>query len=46
MAADTTATPELYFTDLEGILGQLQSVSYCSGAGYLGTSIHHQQLIV
>ncbi len=29
-------TPELYFTDPDGILLQLQDVSYCGGAGYLG----------
>jgi catechol 2,3-dioxygenase-like lactoylglutathione lyase family enzyme len=29
-------TPELYFTDPEGILLQLQDVSYCGGGGYLG----------
>lgn len=29
-------TPELYFTDPDGILIQLQDVSYCGGAGYLG----------
>jgi len=29
-------TPELYFTDPDGILMQLQDVSYCGGAGYLG----------
>lgn len=29
-------TPELYFTDPDGILVQLQDVSYCGGAGYLG----------
>lgn len=30
-------TPELYFTDLDGILLQLQDVSYCGGGGYLGS---------
>ena len=29
-------TPELYFTDPDGILIQLQDSSYCGGAGYLG----------
>jgi catechol 2,3-dioxygenase-like lactoylglutathione lyase family enzyme len=29
-------TPELYFTDPDGILVQLQDVSYCGGGGYLG----------
>ena len=29
-------TPELYFTDPDGILLQLQDVSYCGGSGYLG----------
>jgi catechol 2,3-dioxygenase-like lactoylglutathione lyase family enzyme len=29
-------TPELYFTDPDGILVQLQDVSYCGGAGTLG----------
>ena len=29
-------TPEVYFTDPDGILLQLQDVSYCGGAGYLG----------
>jgi len=29
-------TPELYFTDPDGILLQLQDVSYCGGAGPLG----------
>ena len=30
-------TPELYFTDPDGILVQLQDVSYCGGSGYLGS---------
>jgi catechol 2,3-dioxygenase-like lactoylglutathione lyase family enzyme len=30
-------TPELYFTDPDGILVQLQDVSYCGGAGVLGS---------
>jgi catechol 2,3-dioxygenase-like lactoylglutathione lyase family enzyme len=29
-------TPELYFTDPDGILIQLQDVSYCGGGGVLG----------
>ena len=29
-------TPELYFTDPDGILMQIQDASYCGGAGYLG----------
>ena len=29
-------TPELYFTDPDGILIQLQDASYCGGDGYLG----------
>ena len=29
-------TPELYFTDPDGILMQIQDVSYCGGSGYLG----------
>jgi catechol 2,3-dioxygenase-like lactoylglutathione lyase family enzyme len=29
-------TPELYFTDPDGILIQLQDVSYCGGSGFLG----------
>jgi catechol 2,3-dioxygenase-like lactoylglutathione lyase family enzyme len=29
-------TPELYFTDPDGIVMQLQDVSYCGGAGALG----------
>jgi catechol 2,3-dioxygenase-like lactoylglutathione lyase family enzyme len=29
-------TPELYFTDPDGILLQLQDSSYCGGGGYLG----------
>jgi catechol 2,3-dioxygenase-like lactoylglutathione lyase family enzyme len=31
-------TPELYFTDPDGILVQLQDVRYCGGGGYLGDS--------
>lgn len=29
-------TPEVYFTDPDGILLQLQDTSYCGGGGYLG----------
>ena len=29
-------TPELYFTDPDGIVLQLQDVRYCGGGGYLG----------
>jgi catechol 2,3-dioxygenase-like lactoylglutathione lyase family enzyme len=29
-------TPELYFTDPDAILMQIQDVSYCGGAGYFG----------
>lgn len=29
-------TPELYFTDPDGLLMQLQDVKYCGGGGYLG----------
>ena len=29
-------TPEVYFTDPDGILMQLQDVSYCGGGGYFG----------
>jgi len=29
-------TPEVYFTDPDGILLQLQDMSYCGGNGYLG----------
>jgi catechol 2,3-dioxygenase-like lactoylglutathione lyase family enzyme len=32
----TDGTPELYFTDPDGILVQLQDVSYCGGGGHLG----------
>ena len=32
----STGTPELYFTDPDGILLQLQDVRYCGGAGYYG----------
>jgi hypothetical protein len=30
-------TPEVYFTDPDGILMQLQDNSYCGGGGYLGS---------
>jgi hypothetical protein len=29
-------TPELYFTDPDGLLMQLQDSSYCGGSGFLG----------
>jgi hypothetical protein len=29
-------TPELYFTDPDGLLIQLQDSRYCGGSGYLG----------
>ena len=29
-------TPELYFTDPDGIVVQVQDTRYCGGAGYLG----------
>lgn len=29
-------TPELYFTDPDGMLMQIQDVKYCGGSGYLG----------
>ena len=29
-------TPELYFTDPDGLLVQLQDTTYCGGAGVLG----------
>ncbi len=31
-----SGTPELYFTDPDGILLQIQDVRYCGGSGYLG----------
>ena len=31
-------TPELYFTDPDGILIQLQDTSYCGGSGFLGNA--------
>jgi catechol 2,3-dioxygenase-like lactoylglutathione lyase family enzyme len=33
-------TPELYFTDPDGILIQLQDIGYCGGSGYLGDVCH------
>ena len=33
---DKGGTPELYFTDPDGILMQIQDVKYCGGSGYLG----------
>ena len=30
-------TPEIYFTDPDGLLMQLQDPSYCGGGGYLGS---------
>jgi catechol 2,3-dioxygenase-like lactoylglutathione lyase family enzyme len=32
----TEGTPELYFSDPDGLSIQLQDVSYCGGGGYLG----------
>ena len=29
-------TPELYFADPDGIVMQIQDVTYCGGGGYLG----------
>jgi hypothetical protein len=29
-------TPELYFTDPDGLLLQIQDVKYCGGGGFLG----------
>ena len=29
-------TPELYFSDPDGLSIQLQDVAYCGGGGYLG----------
>jgi hypothetical protein len=29
-------TPEVYFTDVDGILMQIQDTAYCGGGGYLG----------
>ena len=29
-------TPELYFTDPDGLLIQLQDTKYCGGSGFLG----------
>jgi catechol 2,3-dioxygenase-like lactoylglutathione lyase family enzyme len=36
-------TPELYFTDPDGLLIQLQDVSYCGGGGYLGNECQRTQ---
>lgn len=30
-------TPEVYFTDPDGILMQVQDITYCGGGGYLGS---------
>jgi catechol 2,3-dioxygenase-like lactoylglutathione lyase family enzyme len=32
-------TPELYFTDPDGLAIQLQDVTYCGGGGYLGNEL-------
>ncbi len=32
----TEGTPELYFSDPDGLSIQLQDVAYCGGGGYLG----------
>ena len=37
-------TPELYFTDPDGILLQLQDVRYCGGGGFLATPARRSQL--
>ena len=34
--APITGTPELYFTDPDGLAIQLQDTKYCGGGGYLG----------
>jgi catechol 2,3-dioxygenase-like lactoylglutathione lyase family enzyme len=34
--APITGTPELYFTDPDGLAIQLQDVKYCGGGGFLG----------
>jgi catechol 2,3-dioxygenase-like lactoylglutathione lyase family enzyme len=34
--APVTGTPELYFTDPDGLAIQLQDTRYCGGGGYLG----------
>ena len=34
-------TPELYFTDPDGLLMQLQDTSYCGGSGLLGNECGH-----
>ncbi|MFZ8929467.1 MAG: VOC family protein [Pseudohongiellaceae bacterium] len=31
-------TPEVYFTDPDGILIQIQDITYCGGGGYLGNN--------
>ncbi len=31
-------TPEVYFTDPDGILMQIQDITYCGGGGYLGNN--------
>lgn len=31
-------TPELYFTDPDGLLMPLQDTTYCGGRGYLGNA--------
>jgi len=37
---DKEGTPELYFTDPDGLLIQLQDTKYCGGAGVLGDVCH------
>ena len=34
--APVTGTPELYFSDPDGLSIQLQDTKYCGGGGYLG----------
>ena len=34
--APIKGTPELYFTDPDGLAIQLQDTKYCGGGGYLG----------
>jgi hypothetical protein len=34
--APVTGTPELYFSDPDGLSMQLQDTKYCGGGGYLG----------
>jgi catechol 2,3-dioxygenase-like lactoylglutathione lyase family enzyme len=36
--APVTGTPELYFSDPDGLSIQLQDTSYCGGGGYLGNT--------